>query len=59
MGHKPKTMSELYSRLYEEVELRSTEAEQRGVGFDIPAYVAPSCCKVSMQSEVAMTAETL
>src|SRR5215470_5557972 len=28
MGHKPKTMSELYSHLHEEVELRLTEAEQ-------------------------------
>ena len=56
MGHKPKTMNELYSHLYEEVELRLTEAEQRGVGFDIPAYVAPSCSKVSTQSEVAIAA---
>jgi integrase len=56
MGHKPKTMSELYSHLYEEVELRLTEAEQRGVGFDIPAYVAPSCSEVSAQLEVAIAA---
>ncbi len=36
MGHKPKTMSELYSRLDEELELRLTEAETMGVGFEIP-----------------------
>jgi len=39
MGHKPKTMSELYSRLDEELELRLAEAETMGVGFDIP--IAP------------------
>lgn len=45
MGHKPKTMSELYSRMDEELELRLAEAEQVGVGFDVPAYVAPKCSK--------------
>jgi len=56
MGHKPKTMSELYSHLHEEVELRLTEAEQNGVGFAIPAYVAPTCSKVSAQLEVEIAA---
>ena len=40
-GHKPRTMSELYSHLFEEVELRLAESAQVGVGFDIPAYIAP------------------
>ena len=56
MGHKPKTMSELHSHLYEVVELRLTEAEQRGVGFEIPANVAPRCSKQSAQLEVAVAA---
>jgi integrase len=56
MGHRPQTMSELYSHLYEEVELRLTEAEQMGAGFTIPAYVAPTCSKVLHQSEVARAA---
>ena len=41
MGHKPRTMSELYSRLDEELELRLAEAEAMGVGFEIP-----TCSKV-------------
>jgi len=53
LAHKPKTMSELYSHLYEELELRLAEAEQVGTGFDVPA---PSCSKVSTQSEVAIAA---
>ncbi len=45
MGHKPKTMSELYSRLDEELELRLAEAETMGVGFEIPfAPNAPRNC---------------
>ena len=54
MGHKPKTMSELYSHLFEEVELRFAEAAQVGVGFVVPAYVAPKCSKESAESEVAV-----
>lgn len=36
MGHKPKTMPELYSHLFEEIELRLAEAEVAGFGFDPP-----------------------
>jgi integrase len=56
MGHKPKTMSELYSRMDEELEQRLQEAEIIGVGFDVPAYVAPKCSKVTLESEVAVAA---
>jgi integrase len=56
IGHKPKTMSELYSHLFEEVELRLAEAAQVGVGFEIPAYVAPKCSKKSVELEVAVAA---
>jgi integrase len=56
MGHKPKTMSELYSRMDEELELRLQEAEIVGVGFEIPAYVAPKCSKISVESEVEVAA---
>jgi integrase len=41
MGHKPKTMSELYSRMDEEIEQRLQEAEAVGVGCEIPSRVAP------------------
>jgi integrase len=54
MGHKPKTMSELYSHLFEEVELRLAESTQVGVGFDVPAYVAPNCSEESVESELAV-----
>ena len=33
MAHKPRTMSELYSHLYEELQLRRDEAERVGYGF--------------------------
>ena len=36
----------------EELELRLQEAEIVGVGFEIPAYVAPKCSKLSVESEV-------
>jgi len=36
MGHKPKTMSEIYSHLFEEVGLRLAEAEAVGFGFELP-----------------------
>jgi hypothetical protein len=38
-GHKSWTMSELYSHLFEEVELRLAESAQLGVGFDLPSYL--------------------
>jgi hypothetical protein len=37
MAHKPKTMSELYSHLREELQLRLDEAERVGYGFVRPA----------------------
>jgi integrase len=56
MGHKPKTMSELYSRMDEELELRLQEAETVGVGFEILAHVAPKCSKISVDSKVEVAA---
>jgi integrase len=49
MGHTPQTMSEIYSRLDLELDLRLEEAESMGVGFTVPpvsiAPSAPSCTK--------------
>ena len=56
MGHKPQTMSELYSRMDEELEQRLQEAEIVGVGFDVPAYAAPNAPKVSVEPQVAIGA---
>jgi integrase len=39
MAHKPKTMSEIYSHLHEELRLRLDEAERVGYGFTLPKTV--------------------
>jgi hypothetical protein len=36
MAHSPQTMSELYSHLHEELQLRLDEAERVGYGFALP-----------------------
>jgi hypothetical protein len=36
MAHKPQTMSELYSHLHEELDMRLAEAERVGFGFELP-----------------------
>jgi len=58
MAHRPKTMSEVYSHLHEEVEMRLAEAERVGSGFVIPkdvAVVVPTVPKFSgpMSVEIA------
>jgi len=52
MGHKPKTMSEIYSHLYEDAEMRLAEAEQVGFGFDLPQEGAPVVPKKSKRPEL-------
>jgi integrase len=48
MAHKPQTMSELYSHLHEELEMRLAEAERVGFGFELPrGVVAPNAPKIS------------
>jgi len=37
MAHRPQTMSELYSHLHEELQLRLDEAQRVGYGFALPA----------------------
>ena len=49
-------MSELYSRMDEELEQRLQEAKTVGIGFEIPAYVAPTCSKISVETEVVVAA---
>ena len=47
-GHRPQTMSELYSHLHEEIEVRLQEAKRAGYGFNLPkADVAPNAPKTS------------
>jgi len=55
MGHAPETMSETYSRLDLELDLRLAEAESMGVGFTVPPVpIAPSCSKISEESAVEL-----
>jgi hypothetical protein len=51
MAHKPKTMSELYSHLHEELELRLAESERVGYGFVLPGATAPTASKCSKLEE--------
>lgn len=57
MGHVPQTMSELYSHLHEELEMRVSEAESVGYGFDLPnvaiAPDAPRKGALKMEVELA------
>jgi integrase len=43
MAHKPQTMSELYSHLHEELEMRLVEAERVEYGFDLPQVTSGEC----------------
>jgi hypothetical protein len=56
MAHKPKTMSEVYSHLHEELETRLAEAERVGFGFAIPKTVAPSAPNLSTNESLQIAA---
>jgi integrase len=60
MAHKPKTMSELYSHLHEELELRLEESERVGYGFVLPgataSTVAPNVPKFESVEDVQIAA---
>jgi integrase len=60
MAHKPKTMSELYSHLHEEVQIRLDEAERVGYGFVLPDFkkksVVPIVPKLHQNSAVEKAA---
>jgi hypothetical protein len=60
MAHKPQTMSEVYSHLHEELEMRLAEAERVGYGFDLPekptAAVVPIVPKNRKQESVEVAA---
>jgi len=56
MAHKPKTMSEVYSHLHEDVETGLAEAERVGYGFTLPKVVAPSAPKFTSTEQVVIAA---
>jgi integrase len=57
MAHRPQTMSELYSHLHEELQMRLDEAERVGYGFKIPTLVVvPSVPRISGVEAVEIAA---
>ncbi len=59
MAHKPHTMSEVYSHLHEEVEMRLDEATRVGYGFVLPATelsVVPNVPKLQQNKAVEIAA---
>jgi integrase len=59
MAHKPQTMSEVYSHLHEDVQLRLDEAMRVGYGFVLPAVdvsVVPIVPKMREQNEIEVAA---
>ena len=60
MAHKPQTMSELYSHLHEELQMRLDEGERVGYGFNLPApenaSVVPIVPKLHQNSAVEIAA---
>jgi hypothetical protein len=49
MGHEPRNMTELYSKLKDNLEDRLGEAERVGYGFELPTeepVVAPNVPKI-------------
>lgn len=55
MAHKPQTMSEVYSHLYEDLQVRLAEAKRVGYGFDLPPVV-PNVPRISVQDVVMVAA---
>jgi integrase len=56
LGHANKSVTDVYSKLKEDVPFRKKVAEQVGIGFDLPAEkieVAPNCTQSESLSHVA------
>jgi len=56
MAHKPQTMSEVYSHLYEELEMRLAEAERVENGFDLPKATLGECKNKELAAVIAPSA---
>jgi len=57
MAHRPQTMSELYSHLHEELQLRLDEAERVGYGFVLPVSKDVSVVPIVPKSQQENAAE--
>jgi hypothetical protein len=53
MAHKPKTMSEVYSHLHEDLEMSFAEPERVGYGFTISEDCCSKCSKNLCERVVA------
>ncbi|MGB9435587.1 MAG: site-specific integrase [Candidatus Acidiferrum sp.] len=51
MAHKPQTMSELYSHLHEDMQIRLDEAERVGYGFVLPVFESASVVPMIPKSQ--------
>jgi integrase len=60
MAHKPRTMSEVYSHIHEELQMRLDEAKRVGYGFALPdlsnASVVPNVPKLHQNTAVEIAA---
>jgi hypothetical protein len=52
MAHRPQTMSQLYSHLHEELQLRPDEAERVGYGFTLSASKEASVVPIVPKSQL-------
>jgi hypothetical protein len=52
MGSKPKMISELYSRLHEDLDRRLAKAEPVGYGLAVPKAMAPNAPKFTSTEQV-------
>jgi integrase len=52
LGHAPETMSDLYDKIRHDVAFRKDVAERVGVGFQLPASIAPNAPKRHEEAEV-------
>jgi integrase len=57
MAHKPQTMSEVYSHLHEDLQLRLDEAQRVGYGFALPAATTASVVPIVPKSRTKTATE--
>ena len=56
MGHAPQDMTDLYDKIKEDIGFRKEVAERCGIGFDLPASIAPNAPNWSVEVEVETVA---
>jgi len=56
MGHAPDDMSDLYDKIKEDIRFRKEVAEQCGIGFELPASIAPNAPNCGEEVEIETVA---